>query len=93
MRRTFVYRLDVTLPEGANAWDFTPENWQEPRWNGDPDDSTAFRWPRYDRLYLSASGAGKRAALLRLYGAKVEIVRSNPVDWPGVEGSDSEKKK
>lgn len=80
-RPTFVYRLDVTLPEGAHAWDFAPENWQAPEWSGNPDEDSSFRWPRYDRVYLSASGARTRADLLRSYGAKVEIVRSQEVKW------------
>jgi hypothetical protein len=82
---TYVYRLDVTYPEGSHDDDWAPEGWEpEPvmeaetgAWYEPP-----FRWPAVGRLYLSRSAASRRADLLRSYGARVEVVRSEPVRWP-----------
>jgi hypothetical protein len=40
-----------------------------------------FRWPR-ERMFLSASGAYKRAVLLHWYGADAQVLSSDPVTWP-----------
>jgi hypothetical protein len=91
---TRVYRLDIDYPEGSR--DITPGDtaagWQPAEWDaavgpfaaywaheedrGDP----PFRWPS-ERLFLSRSGAARRAALLRLCGCTVGVVASYPVAW------------
>lgn len=77
----FVYRLEVTYPPGSHTPDWEPEDWDPPTWWGDPEDYVNFRWPRV-RLYLSATAARKRATLLRQFGATVDVVRSEPIEWP-----------
>lgn len=73
-----VYRLDVTYPENTGAgWE--PDGWED--FIIDPD-SPGFQWPRV-HLYLSRSGAEKRATLLRSYGAEVVVVASEPIKWRG----------
>jgi hypothetical protein len=84
-----VHRLIVAYPEGSHDEHGQPvRGWEPPGWNPDlrrEEDSGAlaevpFAWPKA-RLYLSASGAGKRAILLRSFGATVNIEASNPVTW------------
>lgn len=74
-RKTYVYRLTVTLPPEAADPSWEPDCW------ADELESDEFRWPM-NRLFLSASGAKQRAELLRKYGAEVTIRRSAPVVWP-----------
>lgn len=78
-----VYRLDVTYPEGSRD-----PGWEPPGWDGGDDLSGdgEFRWPRV-HPYLSKNGARARAKLLEKYGAKVAIVTSEPVQWPGEPGT------
>jgi hypothetical protein len=87
-RRVYVYRLEITYPEGSSEPGWRPALWSDPeflrlfsrrtrRWYR----TREFRWP-HEHLYLSASGAGSRAALLRSWGAEVEVVRSLPVEFP-----------
>lgn len=69
-----VYRLLVEYPEGSEDPGWVPEAWRE------TEDRPTFRWPRV-RDYLSEEGAHTRAAMLREYGAKVEVIASDPVRW------------
>lgn len=75
----YVYRLDIVYPKGSREYGWEPETWQRSP-NADPDYDPSFRWPR-ERLYLSRSGADQRAMVFRHYGAKVTVVRSQPVEW------------
>lgn len=84
-RKTYLYRLDVTYPPGSLEWGWEPENW-DPGYSANPESDDTFRWPR-NPLYMSASGARRRAQLFRKYGAAVAVVRSLPVEWPAVEAS------
>ena len=93
IRNTYVYRLDVTYPEGSEQPGWEPADWREglavdlgrgsagdgytPEWCAD------FTWPRR-RTYISAVAAERRKALLERLGAKVTVVRSAPVTWPKV---------
>ncbi len=84
-----VYRLDVTYPPGSRRPGWQPAGW-ESRWAPGPipdGEADYFRWPA-ERRFLSRSGAMKRAALLRSYGAEVTVVASDPVTWPGEDGTD-----
>jgi hypothetical protein len=95
-RATTVFRLDVTYPPGSQVPGWEPPSWDPDSWDDGPPDKDAymfcgpydeyqerypFRWPQ-SRLYLSRSGATRRARALRRYGAQVEVVRSLPVEWP-----------
>lgn len=79
---TYVYRLHVTVPHESltdPAW--RPEGYDT--WDSYQriiDDYEVWRWPQAN-LYLSASGAEKRAVLLRRMGATVRIERSLVVEW------------
>jgi hypothetical protein len=68
VRKTYVYALDVILPE-------------EPDLSGRDYPATSFRWPR-NRKFLSESAAHRRAKLLRGYGARVVVIRSAPIEFP-----------
>jgi hypothetical protein len=91
-----VFRLDITYPEGSRKPGWEPAGWESDDWDGGPPDNDAymfcgpydedqerypFRWPQ-NRLYLSRSGATRRARALRKYGAQAEVVPSLPVEWP-----------
>ncbi len=78
-----LYRLDVTYPEGSDAYDWEPPGWA-PEYSPDPYSDDRFVWPTAKRLYTSKSGARTRARLLESYGATVRIVASEPVVWPEV---------
>jgi hypothetical protein len=81
--KLYVYRLDVTLPPGSDEPGWRPAGWQHRSdW---PDYQQRFAWPER-RHYLSLGGANGQARVFRSYGAKVKIVRSNPVTWPGGDG-------
>jgi hypothetical protein len=83
---TRVYRLHVTYPEGSHAPDGIPvAGWYPADWQPGgaylPEEWPApFSWPRV-HLYLSKSGAEKRAKLFHSFGATVEIEESRPVEW------------
>lgn len=77
-----VYALTYTRPAGSREPGWVPPDWHEIAlshyWSRDPED---FRWPR-DRMYLSYSGACKRASLLaRLGCTDVHVVASEPIRW------------
>ena len=65
--------------------DWTPAGWLEDglaraEWikrHGD----TRFFWPSTKRLYQSRSGAEARAALIRSYGATVDVIESDEIVW------------
>jgi hypothetical protein len=94
-RPACVYRLLITYPEGSLESGWEPACWKNEtrpdardlltsrrarkyrKWQRD----RTFRWPR-NHNFLSSSGAYDRAALLRSYGAVVEVQRSFPVEWP-----------
>jgi len=65
-------------------------DWQPDGWLTDPDQrawwierhgDTRFFWPSTKRLYQSRSGAENRAALIRSYGAEVEVIESDEIVW------------
>lgn len=72
MRKTYVWTLDVEYPEEPilNDWD---EAFSGP-----------FKWPR-NRKFLSEKSAYYRAYLFEHHGAKVTVIRSEPVVFPPVE--------
>jgi hypothetical protein len=81
---THVYRLDITYPEGSDDGYWEPEgDWWEhlPRWDKYQSAPEVFEWPA-EHLYLSRSGADKRATMLRAWGATAKVVRSAPVEFP-----------
>lgn len=82
---THVYRLDVTYPPGSDAVDWEPPNWGEHCGEYQEPDTGAwvaddFRWPTV-RMYLSRKSAENRAERLRLFGATVEVVKSERITW------------
>ena len=72
---------DVQDP--AIAW--TPDGWLEDElereWWIKRHGDTRFFWPSTKRLYQSRSGAETRAALIRSYGATVEVIESDEIVW------------
>lgn len=84
-----IWRLMISYPEGSTEPGWRPSGWAEqslPARLRHGLRRTRFRWPR-ERMFLSASGASRRAGLLRRYGATVDIQPSDPVTWPGDPGS------
>lgn len=75
-----VYRLVVQLPPGSDAPGWRPAGYDEARFPRQPDDGAPFRWPPR-RHYLSWASATTRAALLRSWGATVDIAASAQVRW------------
>jgi hypothetical protein len=86
-RIVHVYRLEVEYPPGSDAPGWVPACWGEmlasvrDRAERRALRRRGFRWPR-ERMYLSASGAWSRAALLTMFGATVFVDASDPVTWP-----------
>jgi hypothetical protein len=85
---TYVYYLEVRYPPGAFEPGWRPDCWSDPAFLASLSRKgrkalakQTFRWPR-EHLYLSASGAAKRAGTLRWFGAEVAVRRSVPVRWP-----------
>jgi hypothetical protein len=86
-RKVYVYKLDVTYPEGSLEPGWVPANWMDPeilarmtRRQRRRHKKEEFRWPR-EHLFLSASGANERAWWLRACGATAVVRRSDPVTW------------
>jgi hypothetical protein len=84
MKPTYVYRLDIEYPQISGAllaiWDGICE---EKGWyDGDSAEPRPFSWPA-ERKFLSKPAASSRKQLLERLGAKVEVVQSLPVEWPG----------
>jgi hypothetical protein len=88
-RRLYAYRIVLTLPKGADAPGWEPEDWieicEEKGWWSSMDtygndEPPPFRWPRRT-MYFDGPSAEKRAELLRRYGATVEVERSEPLRW------------
>lgn len=72
------------------ATDWAPEAWAPDGWLEDELErewwikrhgDTRFFWPSTKRLYQSRSGAEARAALIRSYGATVEVIESDEIVW------------
>lgn len=85
-RNVRVFRLEITYPEGSRLPGWVPERWESwlrslPPLKRRRVRKAGFRWPR-ERMFLSSSGAYDRAALLRAFGAEVQVLRSDPVTWP-----------
>jgi hypothetical protein len=85
-RTVRVYRLLIAYPAGSDDPDWTPACWGEmlaavkDRTERRSLRRRGFRWPR-ERMFLSASGAWSRAALLTMFGAQVTVQPSEPVTW------------
>lgn len=85
-RAVYVYRLNVLYPPGSGEPGWVPAAWPQvlaavrDRKRRSALRKRGFRWPR-NRLYLSASGAYRRASLLEWLGASVEVQRSEEVTW------------
>jgi hypothetical protein len=85
-RPTHVYKLVIEYPPGSLEPGWEPPGWDpletDTDWVVDEYDEMRWAgWPQ-NRLYLSRTGAKRRADLLRKYGAAVEVVQSLPVEWP-----------
>lgn len=52
----------------------------------------AFYWPKDDRIYKSRSAAQERAALLRRYGCKVQVLECTPV-WESIPDANLRRRK
>ena len=78
---TYVYRLDVTLPDGSDEPGWHPDGWVAQEWDdADGHYVQEFKWPR-KRQCLSLTTANRWAQQLRSWGATVRICRSEPVVW------------
>lgn len=75
-----VYALEVTYPDGSDKSGWEPQNW-DPELSPDLYGERYFKWPK-NRRYLSASSAHRRAQLFRSYGCEVDVVASEPIQWP-----------
>lgn len=89
----YVYRLDITYPEGfgpgEHPWGWYPEGWDAADFiinTPEGPDYPTFSWPQ-ERRFLSRKGAENRAERLRGYGCAVEVVRSEPIQWPDRGGA------
>lgn len=85
-RPVYVYRLEISYPEGSDAPGWLPPRWDQyvrklPLRTRRKVRRTGFRWPR-ERMFLSSSGAYGRAAQLIRFGCDVEIIRSDAVSFP-----------
>ena len=85
MSRPVIYRLDIEYPEGCDKPGWYPEDYDPDSYDAYWGYQEPFRWPR-ERLFLSRSGAGKRAGQLEAWGARVTVVPSLPVEWPAEPG-------
>lgn len=87
----YVWRLDVKYPEEAYCEHKYMGRILNPRWspaNWAPDSdyishfgTEQFVWPVVRRFYLSRTSAVNRANLLEFYGARVRLMRSQPLDF------------
>jgi hypothetical protein len=87
--RDYVWQLDVEYPDGAyyeNEWmgRILSPTWQPDNWIADDEyvsrfGTEQFIWPSVRRFYLSRSSAVGRANLLEYYGARVRLLRSQPL--------------
>jgi hypothetical protein len=82
-----LYRLVIVYPDGSDVPGWRPACWSDPAFLAKLTRKarrelarTEFRWPR-ERLFLSSSGAHRRAMLLHWYGAAVAVRPSDPVTW------------
>lgn len=81
----YVWKLDVEYPEGSqDDMGYFVDDWQPGGW--DPEHgllkygSEEFVWPKVRKIYQSRSAAVERALLLESYGAKVRLLRSEPLE-------------
>jgi hypothetical protein len=81
---TRVYRLEIVYPEGSRVPGWEPYAWRVMSRRQRRKLPPVFKWPR-ERQFLSSSGAYGRAALLRAFGAEVEVYASAPVTWPNLD--------
>lgn len=93
-KHVYVFRLVIAYPEGSRTPDgHTTANWKpalydDKEWRRQlplrarmrVSLSPKFRWPR-ERMFLSGDKAWSRAYWLTACGAKVTILRSEPVTW------------
>lgn len=70
-RKIYVWTLEIVYPPGSCEADWSPPDW---------DKSYKFRWPR-NRNFLSERSAQNFAQVFAECGAKVTVLRSQPVDW------------
>ena len=89
-RRAHVYYLEILYPSGSLAPGWRPRTWLSAenakflsRRHRRELRQRQFRWPR-ERMFLSSSGAYRRAAHLTWLGATVRVHRSHMVLWPAV---------
>lgn len=91
-----LYYLDVTYPEGAwktNRWGervlnsaYVPEGFTP------TEQVPAFYWPSDHRIYRHRGAAQERAALLRRYGCKVQVLECTPV-WESIPAANMRRRK
>ena len=89
--RDYVWQLEVTYPEESYydhpfmgrtldpSW--TPANWMADEEYVERFGTEDFIWPAVRRFYLSRSSAVDRANLLEYYGARVQLMRSQPLEF------------
>lgn len=83
----YVWKLDVEYPEGSQddegrfVDDWEPEGWNPSERYILQYATEEFHWPTVRRFYLSRSAAVDRALLLESYGAKVRLLRSEPLEF------------
>lgn len=87
----YVWQLEVTYPDEA-YWDHPfmgrtlDTHWSPANWSPTPDYIERFKtedffWPKVSRFYLSRTSAVNRANLLESYGARVQLMRSQPLEF------------
>jgi len=81
-RVAHVWCLEIAYPEGSSRRGWRPAGWKPRLGLRRP----GFRWPR-ERVFLSSSGAYRRAAYLQACGAQVNVLRSDPVTWTAACGT------
>jgi hypothetical protein len=89
-RNVYVYRLVVEYPEGSRETGWEPAFYRDKDWRRQlslrhrirfaAGGGMRFRWPR-ERMFLSSDKAWGRAHWLTACGARVTILRSEPVTW------------
>lgn len=89
--KDYVWQLAVEFP--AEAYSDHPimgrvlnSEWTPPNWDASEEYESRFGtdqfiWPSVRRFYLSRTSAVNRANLLESYGARVRLMRSQPLEF------------
>jgi hypothetical protein len=89
--RDYVWQLEVEYPteayyEHPYFGRILDPKWSPPGWEASDEYSSRFQteqffWPTVRRFYLSRTSAVNRANLLESYGARVRLMRSQPLEF------------